>query len=154
MISGELVADRADCAAERVLDPLRDGCEIGFAIERSKYGAAHQSRAADAGQNRAGKPLHRNATAIDNATGAAIDRERRLIAEVGGRVDSGSVWTSRPTVVQSSSPALAVAPESVRKMPDTNSSAARSNRNKPRCRVARTPVNDDTGTIARIERVA
>ena len=66
---GEPVADRADGAAQRALDPLGHGGEIGLAVERRKNGAAHQGRAADAGQDRAGKPLHRDA--------AAIDRRRR-----------------------------------------------------------------------------
>ena len=100
---GELVADRADGAAQRALDPLRHGGEIGFAVERGKNGAAHQGRAADAGQDRAGKPLHRNAAAIDDAAGAAIDRKRRLVAEIDGRIRSGSVC-ARPGVIQTSSP--------------------------------------------------
>ena len=100
---GELVADRADGAAQRALDPLRHGGEIGLAVERRKNGAAHQSRAADAGQDRAGKPLHRNAAAIDDAAGAAIDRKRRLVAEIDGRIRSGSVC-ARPGVIQPLSP--------------------------------------------------
>ena len=59
--------------------------EIGLAVERRKNGAAHQGRAADAGQDRAGKPLHRDAAAIDDAAGAAVDRKRRLVAEIDGR---------------------------------------------------------------------
>ena len=100
---GELVADRADGAAQRVLDPLRHGGEIGFAVERGKNGAAHEGRAADAGQDRAGKPLHRNAAAIDDTAGAAIDRKRRLVAEIDGRIHSGSVC-ARPGVIQTWSP--------------------------------------------------
>ena len=41
------------------------GGEIGLAVERRENGAAHQGRAAQAGQDRAGKPLHRDAAAID-----------------------------------------------------------------------------------------
>ena len=103
LAGGELVADRADGAAQRALDALRHGGEIGFAVERRKNGAAHQGRAADAGQDRAGKPLHRDAAAIDHAAGAAIDRKRRLVAEIDGRIRSGSVC-ARPSVIQSSSP--------------------------------------------------
>ena len=48
-------------------------------------GAAHQGRAAQAGQDRAGKPLYRDAPAIDQAAALAIDRKRRLIAELDRR---------------------------------------------------------------------
>ena len=51
-------------------DPLRDGGEIGLAVERRKNGAAHQGRAAKAGQDRAAEPLHRDAAAIDDAAGS------------------------------------------------------------------------------------
>ena len=113
---GELVADRADGAAERVLDPLRHGGEIGFAVERGKNGAAHEGRAADAGQNRAGKPLNRNAAAIDDTAGAAIHRKRRLVAEIDGRLHSGSVC-ARPGLVQTWSPLHSRSRPSVRKIP-------------------------------------
>ena len=116
---GELVADRADGAAQRALDPLGHGGEIGFAVERRKNGAAHQSRAADAGQNRAGKPLHRDAAAIDDAAGAAIDRKRRLVAEIDGRIRSGSVC-ARPGVIQT------VVPLHSRSAPERTQNAAAS----------------------------
>ena len=113
---GELVADRADGAAQRVLDPLRHGGEIGFAVERGKNGAAHEGRAADAGQDRAGKPLHRNAAAIDDTAGAAIHRKRRLVAEIDGRIRSGSVC-ARPGLIQTWSPLHSRSRPSVRKIP-------------------------------------
>ena len=77
------VAD-AERAAQRHLDALRQRGEIGFAVERRENGAAHESGAAKRGQDRAGKPLHRDAAAIDEAAGAAVDRQRRLVAELDG----------------------------------------------------------------------
>ena len=108
--AGELFAHGADGAAQHALDPLGHGREIGFAVERSKNGAAHESRAANAGQDRAGKPLRRDAAAVDHAAGPAVDRKRRLVAEID-RLGIGppTVGAAQPTVVQSSSPALAVA---------------------------------------------
>ena len=51
-----------------------------------------------------------DATAIDDPAGAAIDLKRRLVAEIDALgVCSRSAWAAQPTVVQSSSPALATA---------------------------------------------
>ena len=72
-LAGELLAHAADGAAQRAFDPLGNGGEVGLAVERRKNGAAHQSRAAHAGENRAGEPLHRDATAIDDVAVAAVD---------------------------------------------------------------------------------
>src|SRR5579885_2152319 len=58
--------------------------EIRLSVKRSENGAAHQSSAAQCGQNRAGEPLHRHAAAIDKTRRAAVDRQRRLVAEVDG----------------------------------------------------------------------
>ena len=69
-------------AAQRRLDPLGQGGEIGFAVERDIDRAAHQRGAAKPGQDRAGKPLDGDAAAIDEAGGRAIDKQWRLIAEI------------------------------------------------------------------------
>src|SRR3974390_1947592 len=69
-------------AAQRCLHPLRDGGKIAFAVERCKYGAAHQGRAAQARQDGGAEPLHRHAPAIDQAAVLAIDGQRLLIAEI------------------------------------------------------------------------
>ena len=69
---GEPLAESADRAAQGDLDAFRQGREIRLAVERSINGAAHESRAAKSGQDRAGEPLDGDATAIDDA-GAAID---------------------------------------------------------------------------------
>ena len=78
--------------------------EIGFAVERRENGAAHESSAAESGQDRAGKPLHRNAAAIDEAARAAVDRQRRLIAELDGVGLSRSNCAARPCLVQARRP--------------------------------------------------
>src|SRR5262249_4163819 len=78
----QLFADRGNGAAQRAADPFRRAGEIGFAVERSENGAAHQSSAAQAGQYSAAKPLDRDAPAIGQAASAAVDRKRRLIAEI------------------------------------------------------------------------
>jgi hypothetical protein len=71
-------------ATKRNLDAFRECGEIGFAIERRENGAAHESSAAKRGQNRSGKPLHRDAAAIDKAARSAVDRQRRFVAELDG----------------------------------------------------------------------
>ena len=75
-------ASRSTRAAQRALDALRQRREMRLAVERCEDGAAHEGRAAKAGQDRAGKPLRRNATAVDDAMRLAVDRQRRLVAEV------------------------------------------------------------------------
>ena len=59
-----------DRAAQRSFDPFGQRREIGFAVERCENGAAHQGRAAQAGQDRAAEPLNRDAAAIDQMAGA------------------------------------------------------------------------------------
>ena len=71
-----------DRAAQHAVGALRHGREMRFAVKRRENGAAHQGRAAQAGQDRSGKPLRRDTTAIDGDAGAAIDGERRLVAEI------------------------------------------------------------------------
>ena len=80
--AGGAVGDRADGAAQRGFDALRHGGEIGLAVERRKNGAAHESRAAQTGQDGAAEPLHRDAAAVDQAAGLAVDGQRRLVAEI------------------------------------------------------------------------
>src|SRR4029079_11188268 len=100
--AGEFFAKRVDRTTQCALDALGDAGVIGLTVKRRKNGAAHQGCAADARQNRAGKPLHRDATTIDDAAGAAVDRKRRLVAEIdalgvgsrsglGGRADRGAL---------------------------------------------------------------
>ena len=55
---------------------------MGFAVQRRENRAAHQGRAAQAGEDRAGKPLDGDATAVDVGVRVAVDRQRRFIAEV------------------------------------------------------------------------
>ena len=75
---GPAVGDVAGGAAQRGLDAFRHGREIGLAVERRENGAAHQGRAAKAGQDRAAEPLDGDAAAIDQIAGLAVDRQRRL----------------------------------------------------------------------------
>ena len=73
---------RRQRAAQRRLDPLGQGGEIRLAVERDIDGAAHQRGAAQAGQDRAGKPLNGNAAAVDQRWRRAVDKQWRLIAEI------------------------------------------------------------------------
>ena len=79
---GDPLADAADGAAQRGFHALRHGSEIGLAVERRENGAAHEGRAAQTGQNGAAEPLHGDAAAVDQAGGLAVDRQRRLVAEI------------------------------------------------------------------------
>jgi hypothetical protein len=97
--------------APRNVFPTRSGTVAKLVSPSSdaKNGAAHEGRAANAGQDRAGEPLDRNSAAVDHAAGAAIDRERRLVAEIGRLgVRARSVRAAQITLIQSSSPALAI----------------------------------------------
>ena len=78
------VSADAKRAAQRDFDALWQRREIGLAVERRENGAAHKSSAAKCGQDRAGKPLHRNATAIDESARPAVDRQWRFVAELDG----------------------------------------------------------------------
>ena len=96
-------------AAQRGLDALGHRGEVGLAVERRENGAAHESRAAHARQDRAGKPLRRDAAAIDHAAIAAVHRKRGLVAEIHDLgFHTRAVRARQPTVIQSSSPARAV----------------------------------------------
>ncbi len=72
----------AERAAQRAFDALRHFGKGHFAVERRKNGAADEGCAAQAGQNRAAEPLHRDAAAIDHRGFGAIDGKRRLVAEI------------------------------------------------------------------------
>src|SRR4029077_14372056 len=61
---------------------LRHGGEVGLAIEGCKNGPAHEGGAAKAGEDDAAEPLHRNAAAIHQPGALAVDRQRRLVAEI------------------------------------------------------------------------
>ncbi len=100
----EPVGADTERAAQRDLDPFRQRSEIGLAVERCENGAAHQSSAAQRRQNCAGEPLHRNAAAIDKAAAAAIDRQRRFVAELDGLGSPRSICAARPCLVQARRP--------------------------------------------------
>jgi hypothetical protein len=53
-----------------------------LAVERRENGAADQSRAAQTRENRAAKPLHGDAAAIDHRGLGAIDGKWRLVTEI------------------------------------------------------------------------
>ena len=109
----EAFADARDRAAQHVFDLLGSGGEIGLAVERRENGAAHQSRAAQAGQDRAGKPLHRKPAPIDQAARAAVHRKRRLVAEIddlGVKAPMVPIpRAAQPSLVQSYVPSVPVA---------------------------------------------
>jgi len=69
-------------AAQRELHALGNGGEIALPVQRRENGAAHESRAAQTGQNCAAEPLHRYAPAIDEVAGFPVNGQRRLMAEV------------------------------------------------------------------------
>jgi hypothetical protein len=77
-------AATAERATQRDFDAFGQGRKIGFAVEGGENGAAHESSAAESGQDRAGKPLYGNASSIDEAARAAVNGQRRLIAELDG----------------------------------------------------------------------
>jgi hypothetical protein len=78
---------------------------VGLAVERRKHRAAHQRGAAQARQDRSAEPAHRHAAPIDKAAGAAVDRQRRLVAEID-EVDLAphSVCATQPAVIQDQRP--------------------------------------------------
>jgi hypothetical protein len=76
-----LVAE-AERAAQRALDAFRDLGKCHFAVERRKNGAADESRAAQASQDGAAKPLYRDAAAIDHRGFGAIDGKWRLMTKI------------------------------------------------------------------------
>ena len=83
--SAQASGDAAERSAQTHLDAFRRGGKIGFAVERSKNGASHQGGAAQARQDRAAEPLHGKPAPADQAAGAAVDRKRRLVAEIEAR---------------------------------------------------------------------
>ena len=105
---------RADRAAQGTFHALGHGREMRLAVERRENGAAHQGRAAQAGQDRSGKPLGRDAAAIDRDAGAAIDGQRRLVAKIDA-IDLAPWPRCRaPSVVQFAVPLIVrIAPTEV-----------------------------------------
>src|SRR6185312_4882649 len=104
--SGEPAAEARERAAQHAFDPLRGGCKIGLAVERRKNGAAHESSAAKARQDRTAEPLHRQTAAVDQAI-AAVDRERRFVTEIDrlghkAPVGDAPVGDAQPSSVQAS----------------------------------------------------
>ena len=81
MQTGGLVVG-TESAAQCALDALGYLGEGHFAVQRRKNGAADKSRAAQASQDRAAKPLYGDAAAIDHRGFGAIDGKRRLVAEI------------------------------------------------------------------------
>ena len=79
--AGRLVIG-AERAAQRALDPFRHLGKGHFAVEGSKNGAADKGCAAQAGQDGAAKPLHRDAAAIDHRGFGTINGKRRLVTEI------------------------------------------------------------------------
>jgi hypothetical protein len=69
-------------AAQCALDPFRHLGEGHFTIKRSKNGAADKGCAAQSSQDRAAKPLHGDAAAIDHRSLRAIDGKRRLVTKI------------------------------------------------------------------------
>ena len=61
---------------------LGHGGEVGLAVEGRENGAAHQGGAAQAGENGAAEPLDGDAVAVHQAAALAVDRQRRLVAEI------------------------------------------------------------------------
>ena len=101
--AAQAIADARDRAAQSALDLLRRAGEIGLAVERRKNGAAHERGAAQSGEDRSGKPLHREPAPVDQAADA-VRRKRRLIAEIdrlGMKPPRRNVsCAARPSLVQ------------------------------------------------------
>jgi hypothetical protein len=72
----------AEAAAQRAFDPLRNLGKGHFAVERRKNGAADESCAAQASENRAAEPLHGDTAAIDDRSLGAVNGKRWLVAEI------------------------------------------------------------------------
>ena len=86
------------------LDALRRRGEIGLAVERRENGATHEGGAAKPGENRAAEPLHGDAAPVDQTAAAAVDRQRRFVAELDGLGHESSTTGARPTLVQTDVP--------------------------------------------------
>src|SRR6185312_4505324 len=100
----KLVAGGAERAAQRDLYALGQRGEIRLTVERSENGAAHQGRAAQSGEDGSGEPLDRDTAAVDEAAIAAVDGQRRLVAELEHLGSSGSMGAAQPCVLQPASP--------------------------------------------------
>ncbi len=104
-------------AAQRGFDPLRQGGEIRFAVERDVDRAAHQRGAAEPGEDRTGEPLHGDAAAVDDAAGRAVDQQRGIIAEIDRlRCCPQTIWIAPFALIQAPCP-LRSPPRNVRGSP-------------------------------------
>ena len=103
-VAGEAIGDAAERAAQRAPRPARARWRNWSRRRASENGAAHESRAAKSGQDRAGKPLHRDAAAIDQTAGAAINRKRRLVAEIDRLCRMETLCAAKSAVAQDLSP--------------------------------------------------
>src|SRR6185312_11892066 len=65
---------------------------------------------AQRGEDRAGKPLDGDAAAVDEAGGAAVDRQRRLVAEFESLGRPGSMGAAQPCMLQPAVPLRARSP--------------------------------------------
>src|SRR5262249_28162269 len=72
----------AKAAAQHAFDALGDLGEGHSADERRKNGAANESCAAQTRQDGAAEPLYRDAAAVDHRGLGAVNRKRRLVAEI------------------------------------------------------------------------
>ena len=114
--SAQAVADAGDRSAQRGLDAFRRRSEIGFAVQRSKNGAAHEGGAAQSGQDCAAEPLQRKPAPVDETAGAAVCRKRRLVAEINGLGLEPPICAAQPSLVQDHRP-LQSQSHSVRRTP-------------------------------------
>jgi hypothetical protein len=94
------LADAGERSAQRALDAFGCRGKIGFAVKRSENGATHERGAAKSGQDRAAEPLQRDPAPIDERTGAAVDRKRRIVAEFDGLGPRLPVCAAHPALVQ------------------------------------------------------
>ena len=69
--------------------------EIGLAVERRENGATHQGSAAKPGEDRSAEPLYRDAAPVDQTAAAAVDRQRRFVAEIDGLGNKPSTMAPR-----------------------------------------------------------
>src|SRR6185437_11465641 len=141
------VGAAAKRAAQRDLDPFGQRSEIGLAIERCENGAAHQSSAAQSGQNRAGEPLYRNAAAIDEAAVAAVNGQRWLVAELDRFGPPRSICAARTCLVQARRP-LRLWIEGGLPQPNRPVIVGRPLKSRPsRCRLAQNPSMTRPGRL-------
>src|SRR5262249_49082167 len=79
---GNTLDDAADGATQGAFHAFRHGGEICLSVESRKNGPAHEGRAAKTGENDAAEPLDRNAATVHQPAALAVDRQRRLVAEI------------------------------------------------------------------------